>query len=66
MIAKVMSPAIWAKSPIIRRKSQACEANATAGQSAERSRNGAYAFSCWIAWPTSCAAIADEATERPE
>ena len=40
MIANVISPAIWAKSPIIRMKSQAWEANATAGHIAERSRNG--------------------------
>ena len=40
MIANVITPAIWAKSPIIRMKIQAWEANATAGHIAERSRNG--------------------------
>ena len=33
MIASCASPAIWAKTPIIRRKNQAFEANATAGTS---------------------------------
>ena len=54
-----------AKAPISNRKIQAFDANATAGHIAERSRNGAYAFACWIAWPTSCAAIAVDATACP-
>ena len=43
----------------------AFDANATTGHSATRARNGAYAFACWMAWPTSWAAIAVDATERP-
>ena len=62
MIANCARPAIWAKTPIISRISHDFDANATAGNMTLRSRNGVYAFSCWIAWPTSWAAIATEAT----
>ncbi len=36
------------------------EANAVTGHSAERTVIGTYAFACWIACPTSCAATAVE------
>ena len=51
--------------PAMRIRPHVRDANETAGKSALRSLNGVYAFWCWIACPTSCAAIATEATECP-
>ena len=39
------------------------EANCTAGNSALRNRKNEYDFACWIAWPTSWAPTAVEATD---
>ncbi len=41
------------------------DANCTAGNIALRKRKKAYACWCWIAWPTSCAPTAVEATDTP-
>ena len=60
-----MSPARWKMTPAMRMKNHACEPNAATGQTAERSVMGTYALACWMACPTSWAATAVAATDRP-
>ena len=51
--------------PAMRMKNQDREPNAAIGQIAERMVIGTYDFACWMACPTSWAATAVAATERP-